>query len=108
MVLLLSVSCTQDVIEGVRVKLIPSELYGGVEQTLQTKAEAGYYDYVPNVGLTMGVYAAGGSNETVQVTKFFRLSFLYQLFEFALLNAYPQVSLIRSVQLPYYPSIHFQ
>ncbi len=68
MVLLLSVSCTQDVIEGVRVKLIPSELYGGVEQTLQTKAEAGYYDYVPNVGLTMGVYAAGGSNETVQGT----------------------------------------
>lgn len=65
---MLSVSCSKDEFDVLKVNLIPSDVSGSTEKIVQTKADAGYYDYNPTTGSEMGVFATGGTNGTVQGT----------------------------------------
>lgn len=60
-------SCSNEQVE-VQYRLLPADIYGGVEQIVTTKADAGYTDFQPQQGLNMGVFATGGTQGTVNGT----------------------------------------
>lgn len=52
-------SCSESEMDGLQVKLLPSTISGGMEQTILTKADNGYSDFIPYDGLQMEVFATG-------------------------------------------------